>query len=201
MCSNNKFSKITQRIDSSRIKYLGYKKKNYKSSVQYVNTIDWSKYRPSRGGVIVYTVIDGTLYFGLGVDTDSGDLTDLGGGIRKKDHTAVQGSLREFMEESLCVFGVYNESQVQQNVVVYSYNMMIIFLHLDLDLDLITRLFNERVKTNSQPEISHLIWLTKDEFTTAINTGYVNTSSLGRRKLYERVKKLLKYDQSFYNLL
>jgi len=194
----NKFSKINQRIDSNQIKIFNRKRPS--SNINYVMEVNWSLIRPSRGGVIVYTVINNVLYFGLGIDTDSGDLTDLGGGIRKKDKSSVDGSLREFMEESLCVFGIFNEEQVKRSLVIYSQSMMIIFLHLQFDLNTITNLFDERVKSSKKPEISGLVWLTQDELEIAIKTGCIN-GYFGCRKLYDRVKKLLYYAADFYKFL
>ena len=37
--------------------------------------------RPQRAGVIIYTVVEGAIFFGLGLDSRSHDLTDSGGGV------------------------------------------------------------------------------------------------------------------------
>lgn len=53
-----------------------------------------------RVGVIPYVVINNKLMVCLGIDTNSGDLTDFGGGLKKADRTVLKGAFREFKEES-----------------------------------------------------------------------------------------------------
>ena len=190
----NRFSRITQRIDNNRIRpnFVQFQPKDLiLSSIDHIKNINWDKVRPQRGGVIPYTIKDGEVYFGLGVDTKTGDITDLGGGIRyKKDGDAVTGSLREFMEESLCVFGAYTPDNVKNNVVVYTNSMMIIFVHFDVNMEQINEIFDSRVKTSKYSEISSLIWIPKTVFLNCIKTGWLTTHFCNRR-LYFRVRKLL----------
>ena len=193
--NDDKFSRITQRIDSNMIRYSN--RQRYFSFTRYAFNIDWSHVKPARGGVIVYTIVNGKLFFGLGVDTKSGDLTDFGGGIRyKKDQNAIQGALREFMEESLSVFGVFTQEDVQKNLVVYSPNMLILFIHLKLDIANVNEVFTSRVNTSRNPEICNIVWLPQEQFRTMIKTG-----SLGTQFLYSRVRKLLYRAGNFYTML
>lgn len=193
--SINKFSRINHRIDSNKIRNTDpicqpvYNK--------YIHEIDVESIKPDRGGVIVYTTINGNLFFGLGIDSRSGDLTDFGGGINyKHDKNAINGSLREFMEESLSVFGAYSYHDVKKCLAVYSETIMIIFLHLEVDVVSITNTFNQRVKLLKNPEVSHIFWLNKDEFKRAILNGNI----LGKN-LYIRVAKLLSQSNNFYKYL
>lgn len=168
-----------------------YKERN-RIMINTVENIDWTTVKPQRGGVIIYTVHENNLYFGLGIDEKTGDLSDFGGGIRYKwDETAVNGSLREFMEESLCVFGAYDAEMIKKNVVIYSLFMMIIFVHLEVDIRRISELFNDRVKTNRNTEMSGLVWLTKDQFLNLIRSGTLTLNNGTTHQLYYRVRKLL----------
>lgn len=47
--------------------------------------------------------------YGVGRDVRSGDYTDFGGGVEKKDANIVEGAFREFDEESLGVFGDWTQ--------------------------------------------------------------------------------------------
>lgn len=200
----NRFSRITQRIDNNRVRN-GFIKVTGKdiaeSSIDYIKDVDWTKVKPQRGGVVPYTVRDGEVYFGLGIDTKTGDITDFGGGIRyKKDGDAVTGSLREFMEESLCIFGAYNMETVKNTVVVYTDSIMIIFLHFDVDMEQVNEIFDSRVRISRYSEISSLIWLPKSAFLTCVKTGWLTTPYCNRR-LYFRVRRLLQSCINFCSYL
>lgn len=62
-----------------------------KTTVQNLN-LDCVK--PQRAGIILYTVVDGATYFGLGLDSRTHDLTDFAGGVMyKTDLNCVAGAL------------------------------------------------------------------------------------------------------------
>jgi len=56
-----------------------------------------------RAGVIPFTIKDNRLYFLLGIDRKTRELTDFGGGA-KSNETMVQAGFRELMEESCEIF-------------------------------------------------------------------------------------------------
>lgn len=145
---------------------------SFKVIIKKIKEIDWSVNKPVRAGVIIYTVIDGILYFIMGRDATYGDITDFGGGVqyRNGDNTAVDGALREFMEESLDVFGQFTMEQINDMIVAISTNeMMILFLHLTLpDFASQKQQFekkkNEHIERNESVEINELVVLTIDDF-------------------------------------
>ena len=155
-----KYGRDTRRIDQYKV----FPKYCFRDPVKIdlIKNIDWSKQHQQRAGVIIYKEINGQLVFGLGVDTDSNNLTDFGGGVTKKDINPINGGLREFVEETLGVFGSFNEKEVGNCLVIYSEHMLIMFLHLDFDIDKSTYLFKERLKHAKRPEIKELMWMTKN---------------------------------------
>lgn len=159
--------------------------------ISKVCEVDWGIIRPGRGGVIVYTTLEDDTYFGLGIDAKSGDYTDFGGGIRyKKDGTAVRGSLREFIEETLGVFGWISEDQITEAVAVYSSSMIIFFIRIEFSPGTtsksISDLFDRRLKFLTDPEVSKIVWLKSAEFVELLTTWHFEG-----RKLYSRVGNLL----------
>lgn len=183
-------------------------------NVKKVKDINWNETKPMRGGVIIYTEINNSIYFCLGIDTKSGDLTDFGGGISyKKDRTALNGGMREFKEESLKVFDEITFDQLNEGIVVYSKFIMIVFIRtfvtsLD-ELISTSRKFLKLSKITRNPEIIELIWLNSYDFLDIIKNGHIkipkqyqnyelntliksnNYTSNDVRKLYSRVRKLL----------
>jgi len=66
-------------------------------------------YRKRRAGVIPIIWLGNEWLYGFGVDVKSGDLSDFGGGMEKRDRSMITTALREFSEESLGVFEPYGE--------------------------------------------------------------------------------------------
>ena len=63
--------------------------------VEYVKNIDWTQQRQRRSGAIVYTTYADSILFLLGIDTESGDVTDFGGGVKVKyDGDSLTAALR-----------------------------------------------------------------------------------------------------------
>lgn len=177
---SNPYKRITRRIDSVKIR--NNQKKDI--DVNTVNTDELCMLRdnPIRAGAIIYTKKNGITYFCLGVDTESGNLTDFGGGV-KKDESVIDGSLRELAEESLGVFGVIELENLKKSLTFHTYNMAIVFIPLDISPREISQNFNEKISEKENPEVCDIVWLSTEEFLESVH---------GRgMKLYIRVRKLL----------
>lgn len=174
-----------------------------KTTVQNLN-LEYVK--PQRAGVIIYTVVNGSIYFGLGLDSRTHDLTDFGGGVYYKlDTNAIRGALREFEEETLGIFDPISPTDITQCPVVYDNRNLIIFVHMNVDPETVCFTFNEkfrkivqasdegpRKKRRSEPEVCGITWLTWEEFQDCINS---------RGKLFSRVQKFLARAGGFAHLL
>lgn len=182
-----------------------------KTTVQNLN-LDCVK--PQRAGVILYTVVDGATYFGLGLDSRTHDLTDFAGGVMyRTDFDCIQGALREFNEETLFIFESISRSDIVQCPVLYDDRNLIIFMRIDLDPDVVSEVFNEKYKKvieteylkkdsprlgihkkckHSEPEVCGITWLTWKEFQRSIKE---------RGILFSRVQKFLTRADNFEHLL
>lgn len=154
--------------------------------------------KPQRAGVIMYTVVEGAAYFGLGLDSRTHDLTDFGGGVvYTHDKNVINGALREFEEETLQIFETLKHEDIKNCPVVYDNNNLIIFMHLNVDPDEISSRFNEKYKeyieTNKkEPEVCGITWLTWEEFQESINDDDI---------MFYRVRKFLNRANDFSYLL
>ena len=93
----------------------------------------YSERFPRRAGVIPYTIRDQRLYFLLGIDRRTRELTDFGGGV-KITETMVKGALREFDEESCKMFGnSITEEHLTESPAVTNHdrNIAIFFVNID----------------------------------------------------------------------
>ncbi len=130
------------------------------------STHDLRKINVRRSSVIPYIIINDSIYFLFGIDTDSGDITDFGGGC-KSNEFALYGGLREFEEESNGIFGpVYDEIKKSNYVALKDRNMATIFVPLEKEwLHTAKKIFeNERknTKTKCRLEIKELLWLSEE---------------------------------------
>ena len=177
---DNPYKLVTRRIDTSKIK-LNYKRElDVKTSTTHEMNI--VKETAIRSGAIIYTKMNNQTYFCLGIDTESENLTDFGGGV-KKGETVVEGGLRELEEESQGVFGIIKPKDVERTLTFHCYNMAIMFIELDVDIRDIEAKFKERIEATPSLEVSGIVWLDTHTFLESIH---------GRgQKMYIRVRHLL----------
>lgn len=167
----------------------------------FVKNLDLGAVKPRRAGVIIYTIHNGTTYFGFGLDAKYHDLTDFGGSVRYdtdtkgnhgKDSNVVAGALREFQEETLGIFKPLTYEDVQNCPVVYDKDNLIIFLHLSVDPDQVSQKFLLKHEKTKESEVCNISWLTWPE----LQAGIANPSNL-----FTRVQRFLKRVGDFSFLL
>jgi hypothetical protein len=164
-----------------------------------VKTLNLMCVKPQRAGVIIYTVIDGAIYFGLGLDARTHDLTDFGGTIHyQHDRDVITGALREFQEETLEIFDPLTLNDIKHCPVIYDNNNLIIFIHLKVDPDLTSKIFNRRYtdvvssELRETPEVCGITWLTWEEFQQSIHSHGI---------MFNRVQRFLARAEDFSYLL
>lgn len=171
---NSKYKLVTKRIDSGRVRHKTIKIVDVYTS--QIKNVKMTMETPSRSGVIIYTHFKGKTYFCLGIDSNFGDLTDFGGGM-KKNETFINCGLRELEEESKGVFGEIKEEEIQSNMGVYSKNMMIMFIYRNVDM------IKTKKDFKSNNEVSNIEWIETKDFIDII-------SGKGKR-MYSRVRRVL----------
>lgn len=169
--------------------------------------------RRNRAGVILVHRLpgDSRLWFGFGVDTESGDLTDFGGGVRAHE-TVTESALREFTEETLGALGycLRPDGHESGHVCAYSSSMAILFLRCaDTEtresisarfalahtrrLEAIDRREPRPSGSRPQgcppsPEVSSIVWLTEAEIRPLLDRS---SKGFGDRPIFSRVRKFL----------
>jgi hypothetical protein len=121
------------------------------------------------------------IYFGLGVDWKSGDLTDFGGfaeyydnGYGGFDKTALDTALREFEEESLGVFGKPTKQQLNDSTVIYTRQTMILIVTMNTITDMysVQQKFKQLICDKDYHEMQNLVWLSSDLFYKLLKRDY-----------------------------
>ncbi len=167
--------------------------------VKKLKNINFSKTKVQRAGFILYTLYKGNIYFMIGIDSKTHDLTDFAGGIKyKTDRHVLAGAFRELHEETLDMFDPVTYDDVKECITIYDDNNLIIFMPISLDPDTICREFNDKYrearerKKFDEPEVCGVTWLDIDEFVFHINTPGV---------IYSRIQTLLSKAGDFLKLL
>ncbi len=152
----------------------------------YIKNMDLRKQKQKRSGFIIYSVVDDKIIYGMGIDSNSGEITDFGGGVESDDKNVICAGLREFTEETLLSFGILDEKDTSEFFSIYSDSVMITFAHLDFNMDEVTKHFDSeriKVKETGKIEVDRLVWMTHDELTKCVRTN--------SPKMYERVRRLI----------
>lgn len=160
-----------------------------------VNNINLECVKPSRGGIILYTVVNDAVYFGLGLDSHTHDLTDFGGSIYYPvDKNVIDGAIREFQEETLEIFEPITKESIGKCPVIYDDNNLVIFMMITIDPNIISSQFNNKYKSCSpkEPEVCCITWLTWEEFQQSINVEGI---------MFSRLQKFLNKAGDFSYLL
>lgn len=168
--NTDQFSLVSQRIDP------GGKVVERHNEMRFgtVKSFNWKINKPHRSGVIVYTVFEDTLLFGLGIDLIYGNITDFGGQVSyTEDRNAVVGGLREYYEETHGIFGQFNPEQVKDCKVALRDDMMVMFVPLEIYPEKASIEFLKKAKLSADREIKELIWLNKKDLFKLIRRGQI----------------------------
>jgi len=163
--------------------------------VSYIKDIDLKNIKPSRSGVIIYTVQSNKTYFILGLDTKSGDITDFGGGVSLKKETVLSGGLRELEEESLGIFGQISVDEINNCLAIYDNENIIMFIRLNIDINGKYQEFLTRIKGMNNPEVKDLRFYDKKSFINLVEGNMVGNI------MYDRIRNLLSAAKKEYEFL
>lgn len=146
----------------------------------------------TRSGVIPYIINkEGIIYFLLGVDRRSGEITDFGGGVKKNESSLVAG-VREFKEESREIFCNYDLNNFETSLALTNDKMCIIFKGIDYNYftpapannretevsreseSFVRHLFKKNEHLND--ELSDVLWVHQEDFFKMIDKSPFNSS-------------------------
>lgn len=151
-----------------------------------------ARHKTSRGGVIPYTMKDGKIYFLLARHGESRDLGDFGGGIKKHEFS-LNGSIREYIEETHGMFSVSTNDLLDKLALVDGVNMSIVFVPVDQSWYQKAPSEFQKSKLCSAKkgsnEISEVVWIDENAFIRLVY-GNEKYGRFGQReKLWTRIKK------------
>lgn len=155
-----------------------------RSFISTVGEIDWDEYKPTRAGILVYSIVNNRIHIGMGIDSRFKELTDFGGGIKyRKDGNALNAAMREFFEETLYVFNPAELDSLEDCTIIYNAYTCVILVQIHEDIHRISTLYRSRKAVLNRTEISKIEWIPIDRFTKMITSG---------RGIYARISDLLR---------
>ena len=190
---NNCLSITSQQIPADEYRWSVFKSglTSKPTKIDYIKNFNLSL-RPQRAGVIIYTIVNNVYYFGFGVDSEYGELTDFGGHVNYgKDKNAINGALREFREESL-IFN-YQYKDLLNELIIYDDKNAVLFINVNQSPESITEQFHKKLKMAKKPEVNDIKWLSLDELKIQLNKSH--------GLIYNRVKTVLFNAGDFYKYL
>ena len=155
-----------------------------------------------RAGVILYTVENGQIYYGLGLDSEYLELTDFAGSVSRKDRDAVEAALREFREETLDIFGELPREQTLRGTALWDGKNLVLLVRCLSNRSLVSALFRARCTLAKKPEVKEILWFSAQELVSLLE---IDPDSRGQRSedscqasspcaynMYKRVREFLK---------
>jgi hypothetical protein len=140
--------------------------------------------KTQRASVVPYTIINNELYFLFGIHSETGDITDFGGGV-KKNENSLSSSSREWKEETKGIFGdAYNINNLVLDGAIYDKTMAVLFVPVNnrwyYTADKIFQNVDIPLRKDNQ-EISKMLWVSYSNFKILL--------SYSNKRLWERIKK------------
>ena len=152
-----------------------------------------ARHKTCRGGVIPYTIVGNRVYFLLARHGETNELGDFGGGVKKSEFS-LNGSFREYDEESNGIFSKYYSSSndfLDKLALVDGERMAVVFVPIDktwLRNRNAQKAFTESKNENgrkSSNEISEVVWVDEEKFVQLVT----RRTSRNEDKLWTLVQK------------
>jgi hypothetical protein len=141
-----------------------------------------------RAGIVLFAKYKKSIWFGMGIDRMSGDISDFGGHRMKKDSDILETAIREFEEETLGVCGKIKKENIKNCYSVHDNNIVVIFYPTEINIKESINIFKNTVSGNT--EMSGLIWIKQEKLKRILSDTEVEGP-----KIYSKIKKLLYKDQ------
>jgi hypothetical protein len=193
---------MTQQLGNNSLCGRG---REFVERIYWLRQVPWPEYNIIRAGVIPYVVINNHVMLALGVDKQSQELTDFGGGVRDNDVDPIAAALREFREESKGVFGEENYSRDNYTnsfclIKQFSWrnqpnrHMMIILQQVDESYLIRSEDAFVAQAASAKDEVSAIQWCSEGMFRELVYTPQVT-------RMYTRVKRFIANCISFGRLI
>ena len=160
-------------------------------ALRRVRDINWSDRKYKRAGFIPVTEKDGTTFFAFGVENGVAAIGDFGGHIEPDDRDALDAAIREYQEEALNVFGELTRDILQDCYVLDGTDTIEILLPVPWPLYQYTQRFHQIIGDNTNHEVQSIIWLSRRQLLTAIDSQEASYEGTKIYHMYDRIRNTI----------
>ena len=157
-----------------------------------VRDINWNDHKYIRAGIIPIIDQGGVRFFGFGIENGVAAIGDFGGHREKIDNDALDTAIREYSEEALDVFGTFTREMLQDFYVIEGVDTVEILVPVHGPLYKYTEAFREilrlRLSDNINHEVQSIIWLSRRQLLTAIDSQEISFDGVKIYHMYNRIR-------------
>ena len=147
-----------------------------------------------RSGVIPYVKRRGDIYFLLGVDTETGEWSDFGGGV-KSNENALFGGLRECFEEIRGIIDFHELGLIRHAIYERKSKQKVCIMFSEVTkkgfFQNARKEFHKKGRSSSYQEMRDVVWLSSEEMLRMSRLTY------RKSKIWSRIRYVLSKCGSF----
>ena len=161
------------------------------NKLRRVREINWNDRKYIRAGIIPVSEQGGVKFFAFGVENGVAAIGDLGGHREKKDIDALDAAIREYEEEGLNVFGKITRDMLQDCFVLDGVDTAEILFPVAPPLYQYTERLHQLVGDNINHEVQSIIWLSRRQLLTAIDSQEASFEGTKIFHFYNRIRDVV----------
>lgn len=167
------------------------------SELKRVYEINWNNPKYIRAGIIPFVQQGELRFFAFGVENGVAAIGDFGGHREVKDRDALDAAIREYYEEALGVFGDVTRDKLQNYYVLEGNDTVEILLPVPGPFYQYTENFHQLVGNNIDHEIQSIVWLTRRQLLTAIDSQETAYEGTKIYHMYNRIRDTIHKNREF----
>lgn len=162
-----------------------------------VRDVNWNDPKFIRAGIIPIIDQGSVRFFGFGVENGVAAIGDFGGHKEKIDKDLLDAAIREYSEEALNIFGEITREMLQDYYVIEGVDTVEILIPISGSLYQYTEAFRSLVGDNIFHEVQDLIWLSRRQLLTAIDSQEISFDGVKIYHMYNRIRDTVHLNRDF----
>lgn len=167
------------------------------STQKRVHDIDLKDKKYIRAGIIPFTIQGGVKFYAFGVEDGVAAIGDFGGHFNVGEADILDTAIREYQEEALNVFGELTRNMLYDCYVLDGTDTVEILVPVPGPLYEYTEKFRALIGDNTKHEVQSIIWLSRKQLLTAIDSPQVSFDGTKIFHMYNRIYNTIEANREF----